>query len=572
MNGSSHELEGRVARLSPAKRELLDRELANGPRSGHEWIARTLAAESVSTIYGVPGSPVYGTFAACVKRGLRAIGTHHQQTATLMATAHNYFVGRQAAVALVSSGVAASNALTGVIVARDNGWPLVLLAGAVPREPRDYGHFTELDVETLYRPVTKWTATVQSTSDIARAIQEAFSVAMRGRPGPVVLSLPGDVLNAAAFGAEPRVAPQEDPQVIDASVLDEATRQLRDARRPLLILGKGARWNDAFDDVRRLVDALELPFVTSPIARGYVPDQHAQCFNAVRWAVQRQADVVLLLGARLDWTFRHGAQIAPGASLIQVDVHAAELGRNRVAGLAIHGDLAAFAKGVLARVSGAGATRILRDTAWLDSLRTRRSQAQARLEIDHADSGRRIAPTRFAQALGEALPADAITVLDGNLVLAACERHIAVQRPVHRLTPGSNGCMGSGIPFAIGAALARPSQPVIAVCGDFAFGVSAFEMETAVRHRVPIVVVVANNDGNSGTRIEREMFPQGHRERVSMFGPGLRYSELMRTFGGHAEHVERLEDVKPALRRALAAGVPACINVALDPEAPFPRG
>ena len=568
---SPHGLETRVARLSPAKRALLDRQLGHGAPTGHEWIARALAAENVSTVYGVPGTPVYRTFAACVKRGLRAIGAHHQHAATLMATAHNYVAGTQAAVALVSSGGATSNALTGVIIARDNGWPLVLLAGAVPREPRDYGYFTELDAETLYRPVTKWAATVQSTSDIERAIRDAFSIAARGRPGPVVLSLPADVLEASAFGVTPYRASPAAPQAIDERVLDDAARRMLAARRPLLILGKGTRWGDAFRDVRRLVDALELPFVTSPIARGYVPDEHPQCFNTIRWTAQRDADVVLLLGARLDWTFRHGTQIAPDASLIQVDLHAAELGRNRAAALPICGDVGAFTRGLVARVSSAGATRSPRDEAWLDMLHTSRAREAERLEHDHPDGGERIAPTRFAQALAEALPADAITVLDGNLVLAACERHIRVQHPVHRLTPGSNGCMGSGIPFAIGTALARPSQPVVAVCGDFAFGLSAIEMETAVRHRVPIVVVVANNDGNAGAGHEREMFPQGHGERVSMFGDGLRYSELMRTFGGHAEHVDRLEDVEPALRRALAANAPACINVALDPQAPFPR-
>jgi len=515
---------------------------------------------------------VHAAFGACAREELRPIGTRHQQAAALMAAAHNYVSGKLSAVALVSSGVAASNALTGTIVARDNGWPLIVLAGAAPQEPRDYGHFTALDVEPLFRPVTKASMTLSRTSDIAEAIREAFAVAMTGRPGPVMLQLPADVLNGPTLPSAASIACPAPTKPIDRRSLDEAARWLRAAARPLVILGKGARWNDGYVDVQALVDTLRLPFVTSPIARGYLSDDHPECLTAVTWDAQRDADVILLLGARFDWTFRHGTQIAPDALLIQVDVHEAELGRNRRADLAIHGDIRVFVRGLLERwpaaVKEAAADR--RDMNWINTLQRRRRSVIARRQAECTIAGDSIAPAQLARAIGRALPPGAITVLDGNLILAECQRHITVHDAVSRLTPGNSGCMGTGIPFAIGAKLASPKRTVVAVCGDFAFGLNAFEMETAVRHKIPIIVVVANNDGHGGAAREREMFRDGHAERVSMFGAGLRYSELMRTFGGFGEHVDSLKALDSALARAITADTPACINVALDQHAAYP--
>ncbi len=179
-------------------------------------------------------------------------------------------------------------------------------------------------------------------------------------------------------------------------------------------------------------------------------------------------------------------------------------------------------------------------------------------------------PWRLARELRDALPKDAITVFDGNLVMAACQRMIPAHFPASRLTPGSSGGLGVGIPYAVAAKIEHPERPVVAICGDFAFGLGAMELETAVRHHVPIVVVVANNDGNSGSLRQRMHLGDGGAESVMMFLPGLRYDRIMEMFGGRAEHVDRPEDIGPALTRAIADGRAACINVAVDPDAPFP--
>ena len=288
-------LDQRLARLSPVQRALLDQRLQEEPVSGHSLVARTLAGLGVTHVYGVPGQPVYDTFAACARENIRLIGTHHQQPAALMAAAHNYFAGRQQAASIVSTGVPAANALSAAAVARDNCWPLVILAGAVPQAAGDAGYFMALDATELYRPVAKWAARVPETHAIPAFLAKAFQIAMNGRPGPVLVELPEDVLTGLTLGcsAPPvesatRYAPEPEPPM-----LQRVAAALIGAKRPLLIVGKGVRWAAPFAELRELVDALALPFITSPIGRGAIPDSHPLCMNAVRWVAQAQADVVL---------------------------------------------------------------------------------------------------------------------------------------------------------------------------------------------------------------------------------------------------------------------------------------
>jgi 2-hydroxyacyl-CoA lyase 1 len=294
--------------------------------------------------------------------------------------------------------------------------------------------------------------------------------------------------------------------------------------------------------------------------------------NAIPWVAQSGADLVLVLGARLDWTFRYGRQLADNARIIHVDTDAAELDFVRKATLGIQVDVGSFLRAMMAETGTTLRSQPLtrRDDAWLAELRHSRQLTEARREAQAGDDAYPMSPLRMAREIRDALPPDAITIFDSNLVLAACQRMIPAHAPVSRVTPGSSGCMGVGIPYAMAAKLEHPGRPVVAICGDFAFGISVMELETAMRHNVPIVIVVANNDGNSGALRQRMHMGDSGGERIMMFQPGLRYDRIMEVFGGYAEHVQRPEDVRPALARAIAANRPACINVAVDPDAPFP--
>ncbi len=565
-------LDQRLAHLGAKQRALLEQRLKIGSINGHRLVAKTLADLGVTHVYGVPGQPVYDTFGACARQGLRLISTRHQQPAALMAAAHNYFEGRQTAATITSAGAPTVNALSAVAVARDNGWPLVVLAGAAPLVASDAGYFMSLDAVEVFRPVAKRVGRVPTTRDIPGCVASAFETAITGRPGPVILELPEDVLIGAATDCDspPRSSPQQ-PVEINASTLQQAAAALLAARRPLLIIGADLRWSAPFAELLELVDSLDLPFITAPFARGAIADDHALCMNAVAWVVQAQADVVLVLGTQLDWNFRYGQEIAGDATVIQITMEERAFVRHREIQIGAHADPGVFLRALLRQIGPAerARARSQREHAWIATLREASSATLAKRIAKASIDEDLISPWRLAAEIGRALPVDAISIFDSNLVLAACQRMIPARLPASRLTPGTSGCLGTGIAYAIAAKLVHPQQPVVAVCGDFAFGLAVMEMETAVRHGVPIVVVVANNDGNAGS-MRQKMHFGNHPERVAMFQPGLRYDRLMETFGGYAEHVEHPGEICPAVERALASGRAACINVVVDPDASFP--
>jgi 2-hydroxyacyl-CoA lyase 1 len=322
-----------------------------------------------------------------------------------------------------------------------------------------------------------------------------------------------------------------------------------------------------------LVDRLTIPFIASANARGTLPDGDPLCMNAVLWTAQAQADVVLLLGARLNWVFRYGAQFAADASVIQVDVDAAELARSDKVTIGVHSDAGRFLQMLLQQLGPErlAEAQACRDQRWVSTLRERRAQTEAKRNAQAHSGSSPISPLRLAAEVRAVLPQDAITIFDSNLTMAACQRMIPAQVPVSRLTPGTSGCMGVGIPFAIAAKLVHPQRPVVAICGDFAFGLGVMELETAVRHNIAIVIVVANNDGNGGSLRHRMHMHNAGAEPVTMFQRGLRYDTIAGALGCYTGHVEQANDIGPALSRAIAVNRPACINVAVDPDAPFPH-
>jgi thiamine pyrophosphate-dependent acetolactate synthase large subunit-like protein len=538
-------------------------------RDGHTMVAQSLKALGVTHVYCVAGTPVRETFARCAAVGIRPIGVRHQQAGVLMATAQNYCAGRLTAVAIVSAGPAVTNAATGLLVARDNCWPTVVLGGRRPLAMQGMGSFQELDGVALYRSITKWCALVETTASIPAYLERAFRVAMEGRPGPVYLDLPEDVLTGLAV-AEPVPQENRQPEICDHAAICKAADLLLGAERPALIVGKGVRWSEPYDELERLVDDFGIPFMTSPMGRGFLPDDHPLCFNDARGVLQAAADAILLVGARLDWTFRFGSELARDARLIQVDIHEPEIGVNRTPAVGIQGDARRFLERLVATMRARRGRSMAARESWCALLEEKRKERRNQLQTKANDDAIPMSPYRMLKEIREFLPRrGVISILDGNVFMAAAEHVFPAYEPLSRFTAGSNGCMGVGIPFALGAKIAAPERMVIAVCGDTATGMSAMEMETAVRHRIAIIVVVVNNEGMGGALNEKALFPASD-QRITMFQPDIRYDAIMRHLGGHGESVERPADLKPALARAAAAQRPACINVRVDPHAAYP--
>jgi thiamine pyrophosphate-dependent acetolactate synthase large subunit-like protein len=539
--------------------------------TGNRLLALALQQSRVTSVIGITGTPVDDIFPQCADVGIRVIGTRHQHTAVVMAATANYVTGSLRSVVVVSAGPAVTNALTGVLVARDNAWPVVVIGGRRPVHEEGIGYFQELDAVPIFKPVTKWAATVRRLSDIPDAITRAIGTAISGRPGPVYLDLPEDVLygNVAEHASVQSVSATE--TFADTRTVAECVRRIREAERPLFIFGEGLRWSYQEGVLQRLVERNGVPFITTPLGRGLLPDDHALCANEVRRWIQSQADLVVMLGAWFDWRFRFGAELGQQTQVIHADIDSATLGKNVKAATTVRASSGTFADQLAALLSVPDCVESEGRAEWRQRItRAVADKRRARTEADTAEAAGSIRPGRLFAELRNFLPDDAIVVLDGNITLAAGQAGLYARRPCSWLDPGWNGCMGVSIPMAMGAKVAEPARLVVAICGDFGFGLTAMDLETAVRHRIPIVVVILNNDGITGIRRQRSRFPPDYPELFSRFQPGMRYERIMDVFGGHAEYVSEAAMLRPALERASASGVAACINVAVDPDASHP--
>jgi 2-hydroxyacyl-CoA lyase len=562
---------GRITALPQDKRTLLGQSLKQKLADGHTLVAQTLKRLGITHVYCVSGTPVRETFAKCGELGIRLMGVRHQQAGVMMAMGQNYATGRLNAVSILSAGPAVTNAATSILVARDNCWPIVILGGCRPLNMRGMGSFQELDAVPIYESITKWSATVDATSNIPGFLERAFKIASGGRPGPVYLDLPEDVLTGVTIPRDVVVPESSDPCSPDASAIMRAADILLSAKRPAIVIGKGIRWSEPYRELARLVNDHAIPFITSAMGRGNLADDHACCFNDARRLLMSKADAILFLGSRLDWSSRFGSELASEVKLIQVDIHASAIGVNKNPTVGIVGDVKEVLRQILTYMKpDRNHCNTAERALWHAALSEERERARLRRESLMNVESLPMTPYRMLKEIRDFLPRDAICVLDGNVSMAAAQQVLPAYLPASRLTAGSNGCLGVGIPFGIGAKLAHPDRLVVVICGDTAFGFNAMEMETAVRHKVAIVIIVVNNEGNCGALTQKALFPPDA-ERVTMFQPDIQYENIMRSFGGHAEFVDRPEQLRPALERSAAQDIAATINVRVDPYTAYPR-
>ncbi len=540
---------------------------------GSSLVAQSIQREGIATLFGLAGGPIQDIMGFAPHFGVRPIGVRHEQAATFAAAAYGY-VKNQVGVAVLAAGPAVTNGVTGAHVAYDNCLPLLILGGSGPQRGRYTGTFQETENVPMFKGITKMAVQVDSIARIPEYMAMAFRKARTGRPGPVYLDLPSDVLQGEVEEGDVRwlsnyyteAAPLGNPDQVK-----RAAELLVNAERPMLIIGKGVRWSEPTTELRQLVEVLGMPFLASPMGRGFIPDDHPLNFGGGRSAMMANADVILIVGSRLNWMFGFGRQFPAETKIIHVDIEAEEIGANRGVEVGIIGDAKTVLQQLLAALQGQTAGLAQKNAAgpWLAALRERVEHNAGLLAPLLEYDAQPIRTHRLLREVRDVFPRETIYSVDGQITLANGRQVLLSYTPASRLNAATNGCMGVGVPFAVGAKLARPEVPVVSVNGDCAFGFNAMEMETAVRCKLPIVFIVNNNSGIVGRNLEARMgLPEGYEERVATYTPEIRYEKILEAFGGHTQNVTHPDDIRPALERAYQAtkeGQVACVNVISDP-------
>ena len=535
--------------------------------SGAQIVARSLQEQGVGAMFGIVGFPVVPIAIAAQRGGVPYFGFRNEQSASYAAGAYGYLTGRPG-VCLAVSGPGMIHAIAGLANAQANCWPMLLIGGANDSFQNGMGAFQECPQIEAARPFVKYAARPDSIERLPYYVEQAVRASLSGRPGPVYLDLPNDQIVGkreeqkvgwAARTPEPARA-QADPNAVE-----RALEVLRAAERPLVIVGKGAAWARAENEVREFVRRTHLPFLATPMGKGVVPDDDPLSVAPARSFALQNADAVLLLGARLNWILHFGLppRFAKGVKLVQLDVCADEIGRNVPAEVALVGD----AKAVVAQLNDSLAGSkwsYPQETPWRVDLRREVAKNQESVAAMFADDS---VPMNYYRALREIrdlLPRDAIVCSEGANTMDIGRTVLPNFAPRHRLDAGTFGTMGVGLGFAIAAAVAEPEKKVVAVEGDSAFGFSGMEFETACRYRLPITFVILNNNGIGGGVDEIE---DPANVPVSVYTPRARYDKIAEAFGGRGFFVTKPAELGPALSDALASPVPTIVNVMLNPRA-----
>ncbi len=540
--------------------------------SGNTLVAKSIQQEGIDVLFGLEGGSAAEIMAAGLHLGIRAIAVRHEQAAVFAAAGWGY-VKNAVGVCTLAAGPAVDNGVVGAHMAWDNCLPLVILGSSEVSTTRGAGAWQHTEL-SMFNAITKLAIQVDSTARLPELMAMAFRKARTGRPGPVYLDLPRDVTNATVDEEQvrwPTAYYTKSQPLGNVEEVKRAAELLLKAQRPLLIVGKGVRWSEPTKELRGLVESLGMPFLPSPMGRGFIPDDHPLNFAATRGYSMSNADVVLVVGARLNWMFDYGRRFRPDAKIIHVDIEPEEIGANRAVEVGIVGDAKMVLQQLLAEMEGK--TKGIADRAaegpWLSALRQEHQKNEASLEPFMNSNAVPIRTHRLLKEVRDVFPRETIYTADGHVTMGTARQVLPSYQPASRLNAGTSGCIGVGIPFALGAKLARPNVPVVSVNGDMAFGYNGFEIDTAVRYKIPITVIVNNNGGVVGRIIESRLdLPKGYNEYIAGLSQETRYDIVAQGLGAHPEHVTRPEQIRPALERAFQAnkqGKVACVHVVSEP-------
>jgi len=545
-----------------AERELTD---------GFNLMIDALKLNGLTTIYGVPGIPITDFGRMAQAAGIRVISFRHEQNAGNAASIAG-FLTRKPGICLTVSAPGFLNGLTALAHATTNCFPMILISGSSEREIVDLqqGDYEEMDQLAIAKPLCKAAFRVLHAQDIGIGLARAIRAAVSGRPGGVYLDLPaklfGQVMDAEAGQKSlVKVIDAAPAQIPAPSAVKRALEVLKNAKRPLIILGKGAAYAQADDDIRAFVEKSGVPFLPMSMAKGLLPDLHPQCAGAARSTVLKDADVVMLIGARLNWLLSHGKGKTWGDApkqFIQIDIEPKEMDSNVEIVAPVVGDIGSC---VAALLEGMGNQWPKASADWTGKVSAKRDENVAKMAPRLMNNN---SPMDYHGALGALRTIikerpDAILVNEGANTLDLARGIIDMHKPRKRLDVGTWGVMGIGMGYAIAAAI-ETGKPVLAVEGDSAFGFSGMEVETICRYKLPVCIVIFNNDGiYRGTDVNSVSTDPA----PTVFVRGSRYDKMMEAFGGVGVNATSPDELKRAVNAAMDSGKPTLINAVIDPAA-----
>jgi thiamine pyrophosphate-dependent acetolactate synthase large subunit-like protein len=529
--------------------------------TGNEILARCLKAQGVKDIFFIMGGPMLDAELSCIKEGIRLIDTRHEQGAAYMAQAYSR-VTQGPGVCMAASGPATLNFGTGLANALIDGCPVVALGGSSPISQFGRQVFQEIDQVAALQACVKYADRVHNLKRLPQQLNFAFQKALNGKPGPVYLDFPGDVLYTAVDEGDVdwsycgraiiKARPYAEPKALNALV-----DAIGNARQPVIVSGSGVLWSQAWDEMKAFVEKAGIPFYTTPQGRGVVPDDHPFSYLTMRNDAFREADLIIILGTRTNYVIGHAAppRFSVDARIARIEIDPEELGCSaRNIDIPVVGDCKSVLLQLIDAIDGKVADRF---QPWRQKLADGEAKKRIRAGGNYPTDGD-IHPLRLCEEIKNFMQREAILSVDGQEILNFGRQSIPTFVPGHRLNSGPFGTMGVGLPFAVGAKAAKPSAQVICLHGDGSFGQNAMELDTAVRHKLPLLCVISLNGGWTAD-------PE-HNKPGRDLGY-TRYDKMAEALGCYAEYVEEPEAIRPALQRAwkkVEEGMVGFVNVKTD--------
>lgn len=545
------------------------------PYTGADLLAKALVDRGIEQVYGLHGGHLQRIFDTLPDFGIDIVTTRDERAAAYMAHAH-YQVTGEPGVALATAGPGVTNALTGVANAQSYQVPMLLIGGSASLKQQERIALQELEQVDLYEPITKWAGTVFEAERMPEYVDIAMRNAHRPRPGPAFLNIPMDVQNEKVpedWLEDENGIVQEYPATNNRRPRPGTTATaallstLEEAERPVLISGVGVLNAGVEDTLQQFVEAARLPYLDTAESRGYVPGSHPLNVSAARSKAVGEADTIILLGKRLDFTLAFGSDVFfnPDATLVQIDADESEIGRNRPIDVPVVGDERATLE-ILLEADLDALTNDW-DEDWIEELCDSDSSSREGLEPKLAIDETPIHPWRLCGEVRDRIEEDAYVACDGGDILSFGRIALDVQRPRHWLNSGPFGCIGATVAQSIAAALLEPDTQVISLIGDGSFGFNAIELDTAARYGADVTFVVSNN---AAWNIDRYDQKERYENIVGTELQHTRYDLFAEAVGGFGEHVEDVDELGPALDRAIEFDGPSVVNAVVQRDVPSP--